>query len=389
MASRRIVYFRWWFTRRLLKSKCLKGTAHGFDAELFHPGFGNEVVKGKIFIDLRALSFQSDAATIVIPVEQLVIELGEDDDRIYFRDRKFSNLRIFTGDESILDAGGFGQAGTIRNRLERMATRREIARRLRITAYVFAACAFLGWLGLCATHVMVRSLVARVPPEWEQKIGDEEIAELKNEGVLLDDSNRIAKLTALVAPLLQVVPGGTEFKFHIMETEVPNAFALPGRHIVVTSALLDMADNDELVGVIAHESAHITQKHHARKIISSAGPALVFGIFMHSRDRLFNFLSTGSGFMIKQGFSQEYEFEADEVGWNYLVAANIDPRGMISIFRKFKTYEEKEKAADTLPQAFQSHPALDKRIARLEAKWKKLPLKSDFLELEPIDLRRQ
>ena len=82
------------------------------------------------------------------------------------------------------------QTGTIRNQLERVATRREIVRRLRITAYVFGACAFLGWLGVCATHFMVRSLVAKVPPEWEQKFGDEQIAELKGEGVLLDDSNR-------------------------------------------------------------------------------------------------------------------------------------------------------------------------------------------------------
>jgi Zn-dependent protease with chaperone function len=361
---------------------------HGFDAELFHPGLGNEVVKGKIFIDPRALSFRSETHTIEIPIEQLVVELGEDEGRIYFRDRKFSNLRIFTNDESVLNAG-FGQTGTIRNKLERTATRREVARRLRITAYFFAGCVFLGWLGLCATHVMVHLLVAKVPAEWEQSVGNEQILELKKEGVLLNDSNRVAKLTALVAPLMQVVPKGTEFKFYIMETEAPNAFALPGGYIVVTSALLDMADNDELVGVIAHESAHITQNHHARKIVSSAGPLIIFGVFLHSRGGLLNLLSQGSGFMLAQGFSQEYESEADEVGWNYLVAANIDPRGMPGIFRKFKTYEEKEKDADVLPQAFQSHPALDKRIARLESKWKKLPNQSGFLELEPVDLRKQ
>jgi Zn-dependent protease with chaperone function len=366
----------------------LNGTAHGFDGELFHPGLGSKVVKGKIFFDPRALSFQSEATTIAIPFEQLVVELGEDEGRIYFRDRKFSNLRIFTDDESILDAW-LGQSGTVRNQLERMVTRREIARRLRITAYVCAFCVFLGWLGLCATHFMVRSLAAKVPAEWEQKFGDEKIAELKGEGVLLDDSNRIAKLTALVAPLMRVVPNGTQFKFHIMQTEAPNAFALPGGHIVVTSALLNLASNDELVGVIAHESAHITQKHFARKIISAAGPVLIFGIFLHSRSGLFNLFSEGSGFMLVQGFSQEYESEADVVGWNYLIKANIDPRGMIGIFRKFKTYEEKEKSADVLPQAFQSHPALDKRIARLESKWKKLPQKSGFIELDPVDLREQ
>src|SRR5260370_31387626 len=100
-----------------------------------------------------------------------------------------------------------------------------------------------------------------------------------------------------------------------------------------------MAVNDELVGVIAHESAHITQNNHARKIISAAGPVLIFGVFLHSRSGLLNLLGEGSGFMLVQGFSQEYETEADEIGWKYLTAANIDPRGMVGVFRKLKTYE--------------------------------------------------
>jgi beta-barrel assembly-enhancing protease len=365
----------------------LKGIAHGFDADLFHPGLGNEVVKGKIFIEPQALVFRSDATTITIPAEQLVVELGEAAGRIYFRNRISPGLRIYTGDESILEAQWFGQTGTVRNQLERVATRREIVRRLRITAYVFGACAALGWLGVGATHLMVRSLVAQVPPEWEQKVGEEEIAELKGEGVLLDDSNRVARLTSLVTPLLRVVPGGTGFKFQIMKDDVPNAFALPGGYIVVNSGLLEIADNNELVGVIAHESAHITQKHHARKIISAAGPFLICGIFLHSRSGLLNLLGEGSELMLTQGFSQEYETEADEVGWNYLVKADIDPRGMIGIFRKFKAEEAKERRADQMPQAFQSHPALDKRIARLEKKWEELPHRNDFVELDSVDLR--
>jgi Zn-dependent protease with chaperone function len=359
----------------------------GFDAELFQPDLGNEVVRGKIFLEPQALVFRSGATSVEIPIEQLLVELGADEGRIYFRDRAVPGLRIFTSDAAILDARGFEEGVTVRGYLERAASRREISRRLRVLAYVVAGCFALGWLGVLVTHLMVLSLVAKVPPEWEQKFGDEEIAELKDEGVLLEDSNRVAKLTALVAPLLRVVPDGNEFKFHIAEDDEPNAFALPGGHIVVNTGLLAIADNDELVGVIAHESAHITRKHHARKIISSAGPVIIFGTFLHSRSGLMNLVGQGSELMLTQGFSQEYETEADEVGWGYLLKANIDPRGMIGMFRKFKAGQEKDKAADVLPQAFQSHPALDKRIARLESKWKKMPRQSGFLELEAVDLR--
>jgi Zn-dependent protease with chaperone function len=363
----------------------LSETNHGFEAYLFHPGLGNEVVAGRVLIDPRALIFQSEAATLNIPIGQLVVELGDDEGRIYFRDKKFPNLRIYTNDDSILQNRRFP---FIREQLERSLTRKEIARRLRITAYVVAGCFFLGWLGVGVTGAMVRSLVTRVPPEWEQNFGELQMASFKSGGLLLDDSNRVAQLTRLTAPLLAVVPRGTEFKFHILAAGFPNAFALPGGHIVVTSGLLKLADNTELAGVIAHESAHLALRHHARKIISSAGPVLIFGIFLHSRDQWFNELSADSGLMVEQGFSQEYEFEADAAGWKYLAAANIDPRGMISMFRKFKAQADREKAAAALPQAFQSHPALDQRIARLEAEWKKLPRKSGFVELEAVDRRQ-
>ena len=366
----------------------MNGATHGFAAELFHPGLGNEVVAGKLYLEPDRLAFRSEDTTFDVPLEQLIVELGEEDGRIYFRDRMDAGLRIFTEEEAILDAPGIGRDGTLRQYLVRTGSRRELGRRLRVTGYVVAACFLLGWLGVQATQLMVRSLVARLPPEWEQKLGEERIAELKAEGVLIEDSNRVAKLTTLLAPLLRVVPQGNTFKFHLLDSPQPNAMAVPGGHILVTTALLDLASNNELLGVIAHEAAHLTQNHHARKVISAAGPVIIFGTFFHSRNGLANFVGRGSELMLTQGFSQEYETEADELGWQYLVQANLDPRGMISLFQKFKAEDAREKTGFKLPQAFQSHPALDKRIARLEAKWKRLKHPAGFLEVPPVDLRQ-
>jgi predicted Zn-dependent protease len=59
---------------------------------------------------------------------------------------------------------------------------------------------------------------------------------------------------------------------------------------------------------------------------------------------------------------------------------------MIGTFKKFKEYEqaemEKYRLNDMIPQAFQSHPALDKRISRLESKWKKIRNPAAFIELD-------
>jgi predicted Zn-dependent protease len=141
---------------------------------------------------------------------------------------------------------------------------------------------------------------------------------------------------------------------------------------------------EELLGVLAHEIAHETQRHVIRHRIAAAGPLVIFGVFMHSRNGAGNLLAIGSGLMVYQGFSKEYETEADDVGWKYLVAANIDPRGMISTFRKLKAEEDGMGFSHVMPEAFASHPALAKRIARLEGKWKKLGQKANFLELAPV-----
>jgi len=380
------VVFGWHSDPQLLESAGLNGNAPGFRAELFHPGSGNELVRGTIYLQPEALAFRSDSAALEIPAHRLLVELVPDDDRIYFRDRAVPGLRIFAGDESILRAPCPGRSGTIRDELERVGTRREVERRLRLLGYSLAGCIAFGWLAVIATHFMVLSLVARVPPDWERRFGDERIAELKNEGELLDDTNRIAQLTALAAPLLGVIPHGSDFRFHIARSEEPNAFALPGGHIVVNTGLLRLADDAELLGVIAHESAHITRKHHARKLIAAAGPFIIFGTFLHSHNGLMNLIGEGSELILAQGFSQEYEMEADETGWNYLVQANLDPRGMIGIFKKFKAEEVREHLNAGMPQALQSHPALDKRIGRLESKWKKLPHQSGFVELPAVDL---
>ena len=111
---------------------------------------------------------------------------------------------------------------------------------------------------------------------------------------------------------------------------------------------------------------------------------MLFRVFLGGDRGAGGVLAAGSDLLVRQGFSQEYETEADDTGWKLLVAANVDPRGLTDILRKFQTREAGEKVADITPQAFQSHPALEKRIARLEGKWKKLSRKTGFVELNPI-----
>lgn len=358
----------------------------GFEAGLFHPDFGNEVVSGRIFLDRWKLHFRSDSVAEEIPMDAVEIEFEEGTDRIYFNDPNRPELKIFTSDQSILKHPAIRQTGKVQAQVTNILGRRELMRALRLTVYFIIGCVLVTWVCSVTLSFMVRTLANEVPMEWEDKYGREVIDKLQKRGELLNDTNQIAQLTEMAQPLIKVLPENRRnLKFYIRNDPEPNAFALPGGYVVVHTGLLQMVDTPEqLLGVLAHEIAHETQRHMIRERIAAAGPILIFDFFLRGRNGRTGILRGGSGFMISQGFSQEYETEADEVGWQYLVKANIDPRGMIQTFQKLKAAEDKMGFGHFIPQAFASHPALDKRIARLQKMWNKMDRHSGFLELPPV-----
>jgi Zn-dependent protease with chaperone function len=357
-----------------------------FIARATHPSFGGEAAEGRITIDGTAFRFESgDGGTLEIPLIRLRIEAGESE-AICFGDPEQPDWSIYTFDQRILQHHSLLQNSMTRMQLRAMREETDNKWRLKATICTLAAITVLCILAPICMGLLVKIVVARVPASVELQMGATALAEVKQEVKFLNDSNLMAKLDMAVAPLLAVLPPApNKYTFYIADDEDANAFALPGGAVVVNKGLLDIADRPEqIAGVLAHEIAHVTQKHALRQSVSSFGPALLLELFASSDNRLIGALGGMSQLMVIQSFSQEFEFEADSVGWDYLVAARIDPRGMIEMFKKFKAEEDREKAAfgADIP-ALSSHPTTRKRIERLEAKWRKLRNKSGFIEFEP------
>ena len=124
---------------------------------------------------------------------------------------------------------------------------------------------------------------------------------------------------------------------------------------MVTTGLLKLASRpEEVAAAVAHELAHVTQKHSFRQAISSARPFLLFRMFFGGRGGS-GLIGRGSELLVSQSFSQEYELEADAVGWDYLVSAHIYPRSLPELLKKLNSTESKEQASEI--RAFSSHPA--------------------------------
>jgi beta-barrel assembly-enhancing protease len=352
----------------------------GFDAFVCHPQFGSEMMRGRFILNRGELRFESSVEPFVLPFEQIVIELGKDEDWMVLGDRRQPGLR-FNIDRSILEDDRFVRAIPIRRQLEVLFGRRELVRRVWVTLGFLLAFGLLAWVGSMAAGWGVRSVVKGISAQHEVEFGDQAFAKIEPKLALITDTNAVAELAAVAAPLLPSVPArGIPFKFYITAGP-PNAFALPGGRIVVTSGLLDLLDKpDELVGVLAHESAHIAQRHAFQHMISGKGPIFLLEILTGSRNKMLNIMAYPSELLIYESFSQKYEKEADAYGWNYLVAAKINPHGMIEALRKLKNYESESSLTNHF-SAFDSHPDLDKRIEWLEAKWVALPDKTNFIVL--------
>jgi Zn-dependent protease with chaperone function len=365
----------------------LSATNQGtFKAGLFRPE-SNEVVEGRMVIGRWSLQFYSENLKEQIMLENIEIDTEDESGRITFTDRTRPELKIFTDDRSLLKHPTFLHCNPLRNQVRAKSIRVDSSRAWRLTGYFVGGALLIYWISTLSLSLAVRTLVNRVPVEWEQKFGRQQIEELRRDHSLVNDPERVAQLTALAEPLMSAVPElKTRPKFYIVKSDDPNAFAMPGGYVVVNTALIQMVDRpEELLGVLAHEIAHVTQRHIERHMISSAGPLMIMGGLLQGRNGVGGLLGAGSAIMIIQGFSQEYETDADDKGWQYLVAAHINPHGMITMFRKVQVWEAAEtgKDDDAVPQAFQSHPALEKRITRLESKERRLKHKSDFLTLDP------
>ncbi|TAL06392.1 MAG: M48 family metallopeptidase [Verrucomicrobia bacterium] len=357
-----------------------------YEAHAYHPDLGSEVAHGVLWFDEHTLYFQSQQTRVEIPLVRVRVRLGEGkDERIRFSDPALPDWEIFTTDEVVFDDRALlGSGSHVREQAVRILGRRETAKRLKLTAWFAGACGLVVCLIWIGTGLAVRAVVNRITPAQEKKVGDAQLATLKTEFDFVDDTNKVDELAALAKPLTDVVGNGQmQFTFHLVNEATPNAFALPGGHVVVCTGLLALADKpEEIVGVLAHELAHVTEKHGFRQQIASAGPLLVFGMLGGSGRGFAGLVSGTSAMLVEQNFSQDYETEADDVGWNYLVKANVNPHGMISMFEKFKAFEAKEEdEEDSHSKAFSSHPTTPKRINRLEKKWKKLKPQGGFVEL--------
>ncbi|MGI9204080.1 MAG: beta-barrel assembly-enhancing protease [Woeseiaceae bacterium] len=178
--------------------------------------------------------------------------------------------------------------------------------------------------------------------------------------------------------------GHHEFSFFVIDNPVINAFALPGGYIGVHTGLLEATRNeDELAGVLAHEVAHVTQRHIARRIHSGQRQsilstaimlgAILAGAVGGSSDVMQGAIAVAQGTAAQQqiNFTRANEYEADRVGISSLAAAGFDPQGMGSFFEVISRGTSPSQAQ--VPEFLRTHPVSSARIAEARGRARNYP----------------
>jgi len=239
-------------------------------------------------------------------------------------------------------------------------------------------------------------------PSEEQRLGDAFMRQVRARMKLADDPLAIEYLQSLGRDLVSNSDSpGLSFDFFLVVDPEVNAFAGPAGHIGVnTGLILTTQSENELASVMAHEIAHVTQRHINRAIESASNmgvttaalllAAILVGVASdNSNVGQAAVAGVQAGITQHQiNFTRNNEEEADRVGISILAASGYDPNAMPNFFdrlgAKTRLYDD-----GTIPEFLRTHPVTTNRIADSRGRAESYPYRQrpDSLEYHLLRAR--
>jgi len=230
---------------------------------------------------------------------------------------------------------------------------------------------------------------ASLSDSQERTIGNRIMREVRVDPLYIDDPDVLDYINSIGDRLLAGLEGPPrkDIDFFVVQDESINAFALVGGHIGVHTGLFTLTQNEsELAGVLAHEIAHITQKHQARAMHGQRGAnltslaALAIAILAsrgsgsQSGQVTEAAIAGATAFQIQNmiDYTREHEREADRVGLTILERTGFAPRAMATFFERLLRNNRLNEFKGA-PSYLRTHPLTTERIADIQDRVQNLP----------------
>jgi predicted Zn-dependent protease len=218
-----------------------------------------------------------------------------------------------------------------------------------------------------------------VSTQQEVQMGQQEAQQVNAQLPMVQDAviqnyvnalgNRIAHLTSRA---------DLNWQYQVVNSDVVNAFALPGGFIYVNRGVLERASNmSELAGVLGHETEHVVRRHSVQQMEQAQGANVGVGIVCALTGVCQSGLAQAAinvgGTAVFAKMSRADEVQADEGGFNNVMRAGISPRGMLTFFQKLLAEEQASGGGGNTAAWFADHPGTTDRIADIQRMLSQVP----------------
>jgi predicted Zn-dependent protease len=227
----------------------------------------------------------------------------------------------------------------------------------------FAALGIAVALGLSACSVS---------QQQEVQLGQQESAQIQQQLPLVQDAVISQYVSSLGNQLAShTARSDLQWQFYVVNTDVVNAFALPGGIVYVNRGVLERADRmDELAGVMGHEIEHVVRRHSVKQMEqmqgANVGVTLACALTGVCNNQAAAAAINVGGTAIFAKFSREDEVQADEGGFHNVINAGISPEGMLTFFQKLLAEEQQGGSGSAANSWFSDHPGTQDRIADIQ-----------------------
>jgi len=225
---------------------------------------------------------------------------------------------------------------------------------------------------------LVTLVVSYIPVSWEEQLGEAVVAHLAPPERRCTDPTRTQALNDILTALTSAVPSPPyTFRVIVVNDATVNALAAPGGSIVLFRGLLEQTQSaEEVAGVLAHEVQHILRRHATHALLQYTSTGLLVTLLAGDVSGTSAYGLEGARLLSMMHYSRQNEEEADREGMRLLLAAGIDPAGMIAFFERLR---KEGGDAPAVLQYVSTHPSTGERIETLKALAAQAPRRSGKL----------